>query len=54
MNTYQIELANKIVNGRCLGNLYVVTMRPTGKSIIVQAFSTREQAQEWITSRAVA
>lgn len=45
---YQIELANKIVKGRAVGNLYVVTRRPIGMSGIIAKFDTREEAQAWI------
>lgn len=52
MNTaYQIELANKVVNGRAVGNLYVVTRRPIGMTGIVAKFDTREQAVTWIAEQ---
>ncbi len=46
--TYQLELANKIRNGRAAGNLYVVTRRPIGRTGIVAQFNTREEAEAWI------
>lgn len=45
---YQIELANKVRNGRAVGNLYVVTRRPEGCSTIIFSADTREEAQAWI------
>jgi hypothetical protein len=48
---YQIELANRIVNGRAVGNLYVVTQRPIGKTTILASFNSREQAEAWINAR---
>jgi hypothetical protein len=48
---YQIELANKIRNGRSVGNLYVVTRRPIGKTAILASFGTREEAQAWVDSK---
>jgi hypothetical protein len=54
MSTFQIELANKIRNGRAVGNLYVVTRRPIGNSGIVATFDTREQAEGWIAEQEAA
>lgn len=48
---YQIELANKIRNGRTVGNLYVVTRRPIGMTAILATFNTREEAQAWIDAQ---
>jgi len=48
-HTYQIELANRVRNGRAVGNEYVVTRRSLGMSGIVARFATREEAQEWIS-----
>lgn len=47
----QIELANKIRNGRAVGNEYVVTRRDEtpSKSGILARFNTREEAAAWIT-----
>ena len=52
--TYQIELANKVRNGRVVGNTYVVTQRPIGKSGIVASFDTRDEAEDWIIQADVA
>lgn len=48
---YQIELRNKVRNGRAVGNLYIVTRRPLGFSCALVSFSTREEAQAWIAAR---
>jgi hypothetical protein len=48
---YQIELANKIRNGRAVGNEFVVTMRPIGRSGILERFATREEAAAWIAAQ---
>lgn len=48
---YQIEIANKIRNGRAVGTEYVVTMRPIGRSGIVARFDTREEAAAWIAAQ---
>ncbi len=49
--SYQIETANEIRNGRAVGNLYVVTQRPIGKTAILASFNTRPEAEEWIAAR---
>lgn len=51
MPQYKIELANKIRNGRAVGNLYVVTRRPEGLSCILSKHDTREAAEQWIADR---
>lgn len=51
---YQIELANKIVRGRVVGNTYVVTRRPDGFTCILSRHGTREAAQAWIDARLAA
>lgn len=49
---YQIELANKIVGGRCVGNQWVVTRRPMHNTTIVARFETREEAETWAAAEA--
>ena len=51
MQTYSIELANKVRRGRAVGNLYVVTRRPLRLTTILASFSTREEAVAWIEAR---
>jgi hypothetical protein len=48
--TYQIEIANKIRNGRAVGTDYVVTRRPDGFTSILARFNTRDEAAAWIAS----
>ena len=48
---YQTELANRIKNGRCVGNEYVVTQRPIGRTGILVRFPTHELAVAWILDR---
>jgi len=46
--TYTIEIANKVRNGRAVGTEYVVTQRPISLTGARAKFDTREQAAEWI------
>ncbi len=48
---YQVELANRIRSGRCVGTDYVVTRRPDGLTMVVERFDTKEQALEWLYQR---
>ena len=45
---YQIEIANRIRNGRAVGTDYVVTRRPDGLCTILARFATRDEAAAWI------
>lgn len=45
---YQLELANKVRNGRAVGNEYVITQRAIGRNGIVERFDTREEAEAWL------
>ncbi len=51
--TYQIEIANRIERGRCVGNDYVVTQRPIGQTAILARFPEREDAEKWIAQRRI-
>jgi hypothetical protein len=48
---YQLELENRIERGRCVGQNYVVTQRPIGKTKILVRFPTRALAIAWIIDR---
>lgn len=48
MKTMQIELANRIAHGRAVGDEWVVTRRPIGRTCIIARFETRQEAQEFI------
>lgn len=50
-SSYQIELANKIRGGRAVGNEYVVTQRPIGKTMILARFDSRKEAERWIKEK---
>ncbi len=50
MTKFQIELANKIRNGRCIGNEYVITGRPAGNSMILARFDSREEAVTYLAT----
>ena len=45
------ELANKIYKGRAVGNEWVVTQRPIGRTGTLARFDTREEAAAWIAER---
>jgi hypothetical protein len=51
---YQIELANKVRNGRAVGNEYVATRRPDGFSGILFRADSQEEVQAWIDRGGVA
>lgn len=49
--TYMIELANKSAKGRAVGNEWVVTQRPLGRSGILARFAFLDEAKKWIRDR---
>ena len=48
---YQIEIANRIRNGRAVGTDFVVTRRPDGLTSILHRCELRVDAQAWIDDR---
>lgn len=48
---YVVELANKIRNGRAVGNVYVVTRRGVGMSGIISRHDSKGAALHWIRSK---
>ena len=51
MAEYQIELANQIRGGRAVGNQYVVTRRPSGRTSILYRAGTRDEAERWTAAQ---
>lgn len=49
MTSYRIELANKVRNGRAVGNEYVAVALPS--RTIVARFDTPEAAHAWVAAR---
>ena len=48
--TFSRELANKCRAGRAVGNLYVVTQRPIGRTGIIASFESKEEREEFIAA----